>query len=160
MRTRIGILGAALLTASLAAACGSGGRQSDEAASTSADAAKHSSASVKVVQSSLGPILTDQQGRTLYAFADDKGGASSCTGECIATWPALTSRAPVTAAAGATSSLVGKTERTEGTTQATYGEWPLYYYAGDAQAGDANGQGVDGVWFVLGPDGKLIRKTA
>ncbi|TML30735.1 MAG: hypothetical protein E6G35_05930 [Actinobacteria bacterium] len=114
---------------------------------------------VEVGQSSLGPILTDQNGRTLYAFVNDKGGTSSCTGDCIATWPALVSRQPVTAGTGAEKSLLAQTTRTEGTAQATYNNWPLYYYVGDVGPGDVDGQGVDGAWFVVGTDGKLI-KTA
>ena len=29
---------------------------------------------------------------------------------------------------------------------------PLYYFAKDAKAGDTNGQGVGGKWFVASPD--------
>ena len=38
-----------------------------------------------------------------------------------------------------------------------YNNWPLYYYVGDVGPGDVDGQGVDGVWFVVGADGKLIK---
>jgi predicted lipoprotein with Yx(FWY)xxD motif len=157
MRARFVLLGAAL-TIGLAA-CG-GGSGSDKAAKPAANAgAGHAagSASVKVSPSSLGNILTDQSGRTLYAFTNDKGGTSSCTATCIATWPALASKGKVTAAAGANPALLKATKRAEGTSQATYGDWPLYYYAGDMGAGDVDGQGVDGVWFVVGADGKLIK---
>jgi predicted lipoprotein with Yx(FWY)xxD motif len=115
---------------------------------------------VEIGQSSLGPILTDQSGRTLYAFVNDKGGTSSCTGECIATWPALASSKPATAGPGTDRSLLSQTTRAEGTAQATYGNWPLYYYVGDVGPGDVDGQGVDGAWFVVGADGKLVRTTS
>ena len=36
-------------------------------------------------------------------------------------------------------------ERTDGTTQVTYNDWPLYLFSGDAAAGDTNGQGVGDV---------------
>lgn len=42
----------------------------------------------------------------------------------------------------------------------TYGDWPLYYYVGDTVPGDVNGQGLDGEWFAVAPDGKLVRKAA
>jgi predicted lipoprotein with Yx(FWY)xxD motif len=158
MRARFVLLGAAL-TIGLAA-CG-GGSGSDKAAKPAANAgagqAAAGSASVKVSTSSLGSILTDQSGRTLYAFTNDKGGTSSCTAGCIATWPALASKKKVTAAAGVNPALLKETKRAEGTSQATYGDWPLYYYVGDMGPGDVDGQGVDGVWFVVGADGKLIK---
>lgn len=156
MRTHL-VLGAAALTLSLAA-CGGGGSADHKAEHDKAPAASAGNAvSVKVSQSSLGPILTDQTGRTLYAFTNDKNGSSSCTANCIATWPALISRGAVTAGSGTDKALLGQTKRAEGTAQATYGDWPLYYYVGDMNPGDVDGQNVDGVWFVVGANGKLIR---
>ena len=114
---------------------------------------------VTVDQSSLGSILTDQDGRTLYAFFNDKNGTSNCADQCVATWPALVSRQAVAADAGIDHKLLSQTTRAEGTVQATYGNWPLYYYVGDQGPGDIDGQGVDGVWFVIGTDGKLIKTT-
>jgi predicted lipoprotein with Yx(FWY)xxD motif len=43
---------------------------------------------------------------------------------------------------------LGIITRTDGSMQATYNGWPLYYFAGDAASGDANGQNVGEVWFV------------
>jgi hypothetical protein len=37
--------------------------------------------------------------------------------------------------------------------QLTYDGWPLYRYSGDAKPGEANGQGVGGVWFAMTPEG-------
>jgi predicted lipoprotein with Yx(FWY)xxD motif len=169
MRTRVGFVAIPLLLLSVAA-CG-GGSEPDRAAPPAKNAAPPAEnaappgqaaqlpagTGVKITQSSLGPILTDQANRTLYAFTKDKGGASSCDADCIATWPALTSTSQVTAGEGAKAALLKGAQRAEGTTQASYGDWPLYYYAGDVAAGDINGQGVDGVWFVITPDGKLVR---
>jgi predicted lipoprotein with Yx(FWY)xxD motif len=42
----------------------------------------------------------------------------------------------------------------------TYGGRPLYYFAGDAKAGDTNGQGVRGVWFAVTADGVLVKAKA
>jgi len=153
MRTPLILLGTALVAA--VAGCGSTTGTAAPAAVTSAPAAVR----VETAQSSLGPILTDQNGRTLYAFVNDKGGTSSCTGDCIATWPALVSRTPVTVGTGADKTLLSQTNRAEGTVQATYNNWPLYYYVGDVGPGDIDGQGVDGAWFVIGTDGKLIKTT-
>ncbi|MFW5939611.1 MAG: hypothetical protein ACOCSD_00345 [Halolamina sp.] len=37
------------------------------------------------------------------------------------------------------------------------GGLPLYTFAADEQPGDANGQGANDVWWVLGPDGSVRR---
>jgi predicted lipoprotein with Yx(FWY)xxD motif len=185
MHVQIGVRGTALVTAALAAlgglaGCGGGGdaakpaKQSDQAgqagqaqpiepgvpavpAQPGTPATAPKSVTVKVTTTSLGSVLTDQDGRTLYGFTADKGGVSSCADDCINAWPALVSQTPVKAGPGTKASLFGTTERTEGTVQATYGKWPLYYYAGDVNPGDIDGQGVERVWFVVGADGKLIR---
>jgi predicted lipoprotein with Yx(FWY)xxD motif len=175
MRIRKYALAAILAAASLAAAGCSGGQAATTAgadAPTTTGASSPSPTSrpgpqadaaavtIKISDSRYGRILTDLAGRTLYGFLPDKNGASACGEDCVATWPPLTSRAPVTAASGASSALLGKTVRTEGAVQATYGNWPLYYYAGDMQPGDVDGQGVNGIWFVIGANGKLVKTTA
>ncbi|MEV4808747.1 COG4315 family predicted lipoprotein [Micromonospora avicenniae] len=158
MRTPMIILGGALIATT--AACGSTSGPAGQGAPITAggpSAGHQNVVGVQVEESSLGPILTDQNGRTLYAFRNDKGGTSSCTDECVATWPALISRVPATTGTGASRELLSQTDRAEGTSQATYGDWPLYYYAGDVGPGDVDGQGVDDLWFVVGADGKLIK---
>ncbi|MDT7782999.1 MAG: hypothetical protein QOF58_1418 [Pseudonocardiales bacterium] len=118
------------------------------------DAAPHAEAvAVKVAQSDLGPILVDQAGRTLYAFTKDENKPDACDADCIAVWPAFTSESTVEAGEGADAKLIGTTEET----QAVYGKWRMYYYVGDAAAGDLNGQGVDDEWFAVAPDGGLVR---
>ena len=54
------------------------------------------------------------------------------------------------------SALLGTTLRDDGTTQVTYNGWPLYYFVGDAAAGDVAGQNVNEIWFVLAPDGEYV----
>ena len=55
------------------------------------------------------------------------------------------------AGAGLSSSLLGRIKRPDGTTQVTYNGMPLYYFSGDANPGDTNGQGIGGVWFAAQP---------
>lgn len=152
MRTLIGAIVAPVLLLALAA-CGSDGEQapaSDAAAGV---------ATVKVADSELGPILVDESGRTLYAFTKDKDQTSNCGEACIAVWPALTTAKTAVAGAGAKAELIGQTKSTAGQQQATYGQWPLYYYAGDMVAGDVLGQSIDDEWFVVSSDGKLVKKA-
>jgi predicted lipoprotein with Yx(FWY)xxD motif len=154
MRLRMSLLAVPLLALALAA-CGSGDGQSHDAADPGGEAR----AGVKVADSDFGPILVDQSGRTLYAFTKDKDRTSNCDEACIAVWPALTTTAAVTASDGANAELVSQTKQGDNVQQATYGGWPLYYYVGDKVAGDVIGQGIDEEWFVLSPDGKLVKKT-
>jgi predicted lipoprotein with Yx(FWY)xxD motif len=51
---------------------------------------------------------------------------------------------------------VGTITRDDGTVQATLDGWPLYYWQGDKAPGDATGQGVQGVWWVLTPGGARV----
>jgi len=152
MRAFIGAIVAPALLLVLAA-CGSGGGQ------TPASDPSAGAATIKVAESDLGPILVDGSGRTLYAFTKDKNQSSNCGDACIAVWPALIAAKTAVAGEGAKAELIGQTKSTQGQQQATYGQWPLYYYVGDMVAGDVNGQGIDDEWFVLAPDGTLVKKT-
>jgi D-xylose transport system substrate-binding protein len=108
----------------------------------------------------LGNILTDANGKTLYIFLNDKAGVSNCTGACLAKWPAFSAAqgATPTAGSGVTGTL-GTITRSDGTVQVTINQMPLYYFGGDTKPGDTNGQGIGNVWYVVGPDGNPI-KTA
>jgi predicted lipoprotein with Yx(FWY)xxD motif len=98
----------------------------------------------------LGAHLTDAKGMTLYVFKKDSPGKSACAGDCVAKWP-LYYRESV----GVTGSLkagdFGTITREDGQKQTTYKGLPLYYFAADKAPGDANGQGVKDVWFVVAP---------
>jgi predicted lipoprotein with Yx(FWY)xxD motif len=154
-------LAAAALTA---AACSSSGSaaalgSTPPAASTAApsSAAPGTSAAViKTAGTSLGTVLTDGKGTTVYLFEKDTGTASLCYGACAQAWPpVLTTGAPA-AGSGARASLVGTAKRTDGTTQVTYAGHPLYYFAGDSKPGDTHGQGVNGFganWDAVRPSG-------
>lgn len=104
------------------------------------------------------PFLVDDEGRALYLFTNDtqNSGASSCTGDCLANWPAVVVTGTPTAGEGVDASLLGTITRDDGTIQATYNGWPLYYYVEDTAAGDINGQGVGDVWFLVTGAGDAI----
>jgi len=144
------------------AACGGNNNQSSGTAATVAPtttaAQGASGTTVAVTSSKLGNILADGDGRTLYAFTKDKGDQSACSGGCATNWPALTGTA--TAGTGVQASLLSTSMQANGTSQVIYGGKPLYHFAGDAKAGDTNGQGVGGVWFALTADGQLVKQKA
>ncbi|MFP4591232.1 MAG: hypothetical protein ACLFMX_01820 [Halobacteriales archaeon] len=106
----------------------------------------------------LGAILADADGMTLYMFdSDDRGaGESTCYDDCAANWPPLTVDDDPVAGASVTTSL-NTFAREDGAMQVTANGWPLYYWAADEEPGDASGQGVNDVWWVLRPDGTPVR---
>lgn len=107
-------------------------------------------ANVRVRQHpSLGNILTDDQGRTLYRFTRDSENTSACYDRCATTWPPLLVGGGNPAAGEGVGAGLGTTLRNDGNRQVTYGGVPLYYYAPDTTPGDTKGQGVGNVWFVV-----------
>ena len=112
-------------------------------------------AAVKVANSSLGKILVDAQGRTLYMFTKDSGTTSACSGMCASAWPPLPATGTPTVGSGANASLIG----TAGGQQVTYNGHPLYRFVKDTKPGDVNGEGLTafgGSWFALSPAGKQV----
>jgi len=147
----IKIAGAAALLLVLAACSKS------SSSSSAADGGGGGSAAVlNVATTSLGSTLVDGTGRTLYLFENDTSSASTCTGACAGTWPALTTSGAPTAGSGVDASMLGTTTRDDGTTQVTYNGHPVYRYAGDSAAGDTKGEGIGGTWFAVSPSGDKI----
>lgn len=111
--------------------------------------------------SEFGEIVVDAEGRTVYVFDRDTAGSgsSACTGQCLENWPAVTADEDAPTVDGV-SGEVGTIERDDGTTQVTLEGLPLYTYVGDTGAGDVSGQGVQDVWWVVGPDGAKITGAA
>ncbi len=106
----------------------------------------------------LGSILVDGSGKTLYVLTTDTPNTSTCYAKCATIWPPFvaTSGSP-NAVMGVDASKIGTAIRTDGTTQITYSGWPLYYFSGDKAPGDANGQGIKNVWFVMTPAGNPMK---
>jgi predicted lipoprotein with Yx(FWY)xxD motif len=158
------------------AACGSSSNSSSStspastspAASASAPAsaapAASSSSGADVVKSasnaSLGAtVLVDAQGMTLYHLSSEKNGKFVCTSAaCVAAWP------PVSASASSASITGLETvKRPDGTEQLAYKGEPLYTFAGDKAAGEANGQGVKadgGVWSAVSTGATTVKTTS
>ncbi len=108
----------------------------------------------------LGEIVVDAAGNTLYVFVPDAQGDSTCYDACAQNWPPLVSDGEVTVGEGLSQDLVGTVTRTDGSEQVTYGGWPLYTFVRDAEAGQANGQGANDVWYVIAPDGTPVGMPA
>jgi predicted lipoprotein with Yx(FWY)xxD motif len=124
----------------------------EDATTTTAETA--SAATVATADSDLGTILVDGEGRSLYLFMPDAQGTSTCAEGCVEAWPPLPG--PAGAGTGADESLLGTSDRPDGSVQVTYNGWPLYHFSGDAAPGDTNGQGVGGVWNLVDAEGNAV----
>jgi predicted lipoprotein with Yx(FWY)xxD motif len=166
MRTRIAALAAAAAVALIAlAGCSAGTGTStsssgggSSSASTSGSA---SAAALKTGDTSLGTVVVDGKGLTVYVFDKDtqNSGKSSCSGACAAQWPAVeadSAKPDVTGVTGTVGTITG----VDGGKQLTLDGWPLYTFAGDSSAGDVTGQGVGGIWWAVMPDGTKIAAAA
>ncbi|MDH6109743.1 putative lipoprotein with Yx(FWY)xxD motif [Kitasatospora sp. MAP12-15] len=107
------------------------------------------------MNATLGQIVTDGSGHTLYRFDQDTANPSmsNCTGSCATLWPAATAPSGAVTATGISANLIGTVTRADGTKQLTLNGWPLYRYSHDTAPGDTNGQGVGGIWFAATPTG-------
>jgi predicted lipoprotein with Yx(FWY)xxD motif len=144
----------ALAASLLLAACGSSSSSNttSSAASTQPSAQTSSSSSAVVVKSassSLGTVLTDSQGMTLYHLSGEVNGKFICTGSCLGVWHPLT--VPAGSEPSGEVGSLGTVKRPEGTAQVTYKGTPLYTFAQDKQAGETNGQGIKdvGTWSAV-----------
>lgn len=165
MRTRsLPFLLASVALAVSIAACGGaeddpppgGDGPADGAAATDADG----ETDVAVAATDLGEVLVDGAGMTLYLFTPDPEGESTCEDDCAAAWPPLTVDGEPAAGDGVDPALLGTLERSDGSTQVSYAGAPLYTWASDREPGDVTGQGVNDVWYVVGPDGDAITDPA
>ena len=161
---------ALLVTAALAfglAACGDDDNTStatDATTSTSAapsgtgstTSAPAAGATVATRDTSLGEVLVNGEGLTLYAFDNDKDGTPTCIGGCANAWPALLVTGEITAGDGLDASLFAKVANPDGGEQLAVDSRPLYLYSGDAAPGDVNGQGVGNVWHAVDADGNVV----
>ncbi|MFZ1911145.1 MAG: hypothetical protein WAU30_02165 [Propionicimonas sp.] len=125
-------------------------------ASPMASTADQATLTLMMADTSLGPVLVDGKGMTLYLYTKDSPNKSVCEGQCLAAWPALLGK-PM-AGAGVDDSKLGTLTRSNGSTQASYNGWPLYYWVKDTKPGDVTGQNVNAVWFVLDRDGDAVKK--
>jgi predicted lipoprotein with Yx(FWY)xxD motif len=130
-------------------------------AAVASAATSMSRATVETHSSSLGKIIVDANGRTLYLFEKDKHDRSACSGQCASFWPPLLTGGKPIAGTGVKASLLGTTRRSNGTMQVTYAGHPLYRFVKDTKTGQTKGEGTKffgAEWYVLAPSGKKIDK--
>ena len=110
---------------------------------------------VRLRPTTLGQVLTDESGRTLYAYAPDGTGAPTCTGSCAVAWPPYYVSGSVRSGPGVSaqlSTVTGPGSRR----QVTVDGQPVYRFSGDTANGQTNGQSSGGTWFVLDVSGTVV----
>jgi predicted lipoprotein with Yx(FWY)xxD motif len=145
----------AIAASLLLAACGSSSSSNTTSSAAGTQPAAQTSTSssspvVKTASNSLGTILVDSQGMTLYHLSGEQNGKFICTSSaCVGVWHPLIASS-TSAPSGEVSSL-GTVKRPEGTVQVTYKGTPLYTFTGDQQSGETKGQGIKdvGTWRVV-----------
>jgi len=133
----------------VAAACG--GSAASSTPSTTASPVAGATV-MMAANSTLGKILVNGRGMTLYVFGADTPGTSNCTGGCLQNWPALTATSDKPVAGAGVTGTLGVIARSDGIKQVTFNGMPLYTFVRDSKAGDTNGQGVTafgGLWTVV-----------
>ena len=147
-----------IAAAALSAAALGATALSDTGTASSRQASK--GARVALGKTSLGKVLVDARGRTLYSFAKDRHHRSACYGACATYWPPLVSSAKPRAVSGVHASLLALTKRTDGKRQVTYAGHPLYTFSLDTRAGQTSGQGLTdfgGSWNAVAASGRPVR---
>ncbi len=120
-------------------------------------------ARVVLRSTSLGRVLVDARGHTLYLFGADRSAKSVCYAQCAAVWPPYRSGGAPLAGAGVKKALLTTAKRKDGTLQVAYAGHPLYFFSGDTGAGQLNGEGINhfgGTWDAVGAAGRKIVKAA
>ena len=150
-----GASSSASLAASSSASSSAEASESEEASgSAEASGEEGGEYEITVSDTSAGDALAGEDGMTLYTFDQDTGSESTCYDSCEDSWPPFTVDDGEEATAGdGVTGEIGTTTRDDGKTQVTYDGHPLYYYAGDNAAGDAEGDGIGGIWHIATPQG-------
>jgi predicted lipoprotein with Yx(FWY)xxD motif len=133
------------------------------AAGSVAQSATGTSGSVSLAKTKLGLILVNSKRHTLYMFAKDKNGKSSCSGSCAKFWPPALQAGRPTAGPGVKASLLGTTRRSNGSLQLTYNKHPLYSFVLDKTAGQTNGEGnlaFGAKWYAVSAKGTAVVKAS
>ncbi len=165
---RGGVAAMSVAVAALAlvtAACGNSDDSGSSSSGSSAAPVPMATGDLVSAQpTSLGTILVDGNGMTLYDFANDTNGQSACTqAACVAAWPPVKAPATLPASLSGVDAKLGETTRPDGTEQLTVAGHPVYTFAGDSKPGQTNGEGKElngGLWFALSPAGDSVTNSS
>ena len=147
----------ALVLAVIVFAASCGGSNDNDAASDAVPgvdvaAETEGTGTIRVTNTSLGNLLTTDEGYTLYYFGLDPVGVSTCDDSCTILWPPYQPNE----VSGALEGRLTLIDRDDGSQQAAVDGKPVYLYTGDVLPGDTQGHGLEGVWLAIGADGTAI----
>ena len=146
----------AVAIASLLGACGSTSTATKPVVTTKPPA-NSTAAAVDLGTTSLGKVLVDAQGRTLYLYKKDTvGKASACQTTCATAWPPEETNGTAKSGPGVDPSKLSTITRADGTKQVTYAGWPLYRHAADVKPGDVTGDKASSQWYVVSAAGIAV----
>jgi predicted lipoprotein with Yx(FWY)xxD motif len=153
--TAAGALAAAVAIAALAAPAGA-------STTPAAHIARAQTQKIQLRHTSLGNVIVDSSGFTLYRFSKDSGKQNTClkTSECSTTWPALETSGQPTVGPGLKASLVSTISLPGGKRQVTYAGHPLYRYAAGTERGETSYAGVKqfgGTWYAVSASGGNVK---
>ena len=153
-RTSVAVFGLVLVM--VVSACGSTPPSSTGGGhTTSAPTSTPVPSTVKTAQATVSgksvTILTDAQGKTLYYFVPDTATKTACTGACAKAWPPLISTGSGTTLGDVSLPGTLSVVHDANGNQVEYNGHLLYTFARDTSAGQANGEGLLGKWFVCTP---------
>src|SRR3954468_4130377 len=160
-RIGMAVIAAAALTLILGA-CGSSSSKKTTTSTTAAAAQHAPGVKVALRKVSFGTVLVGPNSHTVYLFLKDKGTTSQCNGKCAVAWAPLTTSGQPQVGPGLKASLLGTSNRSDGTMQVTYGGHPIYYYDDDKKPGMTEGEGkkeFGAEWYAVGADGKKVTKN-
>ena len=150
--------GSGTTTTTSAAAPASESPATTASASATSSASEMASVDLKTASSSKGDIVVDGKGMSVYYFTKDvkDSGKSNCTGDCLVAWPPVISATDTPKVEGVTGT-VGTIDTPDGKKQVTVNGMPVYLWEKDKAPGDVTGQGVGNVWYLVAPDGEMIK---
>ncbi len=117
---------------------------------------------VHTASTTAGKVLVDAKGKTIYIFAADSPGKSTCIDACAQAWPPVLATSKTLGHSADVKAKLSVITRSDGKTQLAVNGMPAYTFSGDSAAGQAHGQGMNasgGLWWVVAPSGSAMKST-
>lgn len=124
--------------------------------------ARTTRAKLQLRKTSVGKILVNARGFTVYAFTKDGRNKDNCAKitSCVGAWPVVATSGGAIAGPGVRASLIGTITLKGGVKQVTYAGHPLYTYVGDSSPGQTyyvNISQFGGRWPAINAAGREVK---